>query len=144
MRICRHVSVILVIVISTISYADEKEHKEGLQEILPQFTSAWNKAQVSDFMALFHPDSRLKKSYDTDQRMRRYIDMSFAQMFFVFGEVTNSQIRQYIERKRRFVVQVTYKNKGIIPGTFAVKKYNDKWLIDDFNPDGQLEPELNE
>lgn len=129
---------------STILVADETEEKEGLQEILPQFTFAWNEAQVSDFLLLFHPDSQLKKSYDNDQEMKNYIALNFANLFSVFGEVTDSQIRQYINHKKRFVVRLTYKNKGVIPATFSVKQYEGKWLIDDFNPDGQLEPELNQ
>ncbi len=144
MHIFRKVSIVLVLMMSPLLVAGEAEEKQGLQEILPQFIFAWNKPQISDFLLLFHPDSRVKRLIGTNQKMENYITMNYERLFYVFGEITDSEIRQYIKHKGRFVVQLTYKNKGTIAGTFSVKKHKGEWLIDDFNPDGQLEPELSQ
>jgi hypothetical protein len=144
MRIFRKVSIILILMMSPLLVAAEAEEKQGLQEVLPQFIFAWNTSQISDFLLLFHPDSRVKRLIRTDLKTENYIAMNYERLFYVFGEITGSEIRQYIKNKGRFAVQLTYKKKGTITGTFSVKKHKGEWLIDDFNPDGQLEPELSQ
>lgn len=156
MRTLRHAFAIVLLLPATSALAEtvedikapaeklapaEKE-KNALAEILPQFKKAWNSGVAKDFMDLFHADCPMKKAYENNKER---IERALKEMVDGCGNVESFEIRKYIEKKSRYVVWVKYAKKGLIPGTFAVKcDDKGKWLIWDFNIDGQGEPELKE
>lgn len=124
---------------------DPKEERDALEIILPQFRAAWNSRNADALMSVFHPENRVRKKCGMSDEMKKECMRDFSKTVEAFGEAQGYEIRKYIQRKGRYVVRVTYTKKGVVPGTFAVKRNEDgKWLILDFNIDGQGEPELKD
>jgi hypothetical protein len=136
-----------LIIVTASSLAGEPlaEEKAALEAILPTFQTAWNSGKIADLLALFDPNGRMRKAYDTNADAKTAIETDFAAMVADFGAIKSSEIRVYIERKTRWVVRTTYEKEGVLAGTFAVAKDADgKWWITDLNVDGQGEPELEQ
>lgn len=123
----------------------EAAQKRGLEGVLVQWKTCWNAVDQQGLIALHHPESKLRRAYESKPEARSEITKEFVTMLDECGNITDYEIRKYIGRKKRFVVRVTYKKKSCVPGTFAVRRGDDgSWLVLDFNIDGQGEPELSE
>jgi hypothetical protein len=145
-RVIRVVALVLAAGVSA-ALADEgpADERAALGEVLPKFQTAWNARDMATFIGLFHPDNPMRRAYEKDESAREGMAKQFKALQDAFGDVKSFEIRGYIAKKKRFVVRVTYEKMDVVAGTFAVRK-NDEgaWCVDDFNIDGQGEPELKE
>ncbi|HUT09314.1 MAG TPA: hypothetical protein VMY42_02365 [Thermoguttaceae bacterium] len=124
---------------------NQQTPKEGLEELLPEWKSAWNAVDTDRLFKLYHPDSRIRKLLEDNPAKRKAFDDGMSEAVAEFGKIKSYTIGKYIERKDRYVVKAVYTKKGNLPGTFAVKKVDDgTYRVFDFNIDGQGEPELTQ
>ena len=126
--------------------SDEKfqSEEQALETVLTKWRHAWNKSDAGALLELHHPESRWRKRFDADEDARKKFVEEFGELVGSLGNIDSWKIGKYIERKKRRVVKIRYEKKGTIPGTFALKRSNGVWMIDDFNIDGQGEPELTQ
>jgi hypothetical protein len=125
--------------------ADPAEEKAAIEKLLPKFQEAWNSGEPTEVMGLLDPDSKARQKYEKQTVTKPQVVKEFKRMMAEFGDVESFEIRKYIAAKSCYVVRVKYASKGVIAGTFAVKKNEQGvWALFDINIDGQGEPELKE
>jgi len=113
-------------------------------DILPKWVGSWNSRDIDGVINLHHTDSDVRRGL-AKRNSRKNIEKSFTQTVETFGSIGKFEVRKYIARKKRFVVVISYSEKGRVPGTFQVAtEKNGDWKIMDFNIDGQGEPELTQ
>ncbi len=119
--------------------------RNGLEEIMPKWKSAWNAGDAATLYDLFHPKSSMRMRCESNPDGRKTFAKELAAITEECGQIKSYEVGKYIERKDRYVVKILYARKGRLPGTFAVRQTDTGvYLVFDFNIDGQGEPELEQ
>ena len=135
--------IMIVLMFSPLLGGDEEKLK-ALESILPDFKKVWNAKDFDGYMDLFHSESKMKKYVANDDKKKAEVKEMWLKLVNEAGVIKEQKIGSYIEKNKRYVVKTEYSIKGLIPGTFDLVKVDGKWLLKDFNIDGQGEPELKE
>jgi len=115
------------------AFGDEKAE---LEKILPKWQEAWNKKDVGKLMALHHPNSRLRKAYETNPSAKEAIRAEFESTMAEYGEIQKVTPRKNPGDGQKYSVQITYRKKANASAAVALAADKDGWLIMEFDIDG--------
>ncbi|MGD9128658.1 MAG: hypothetical protein PVH19_14880, partial [Planctomycetia bacterium] len=75
-------------VVAEVEKIDEADQQAGLKELLPQFKVAWNIEKIDEVVDLYHPDSPIRKAYESGQKKRGMtVVEAFAKAKEKFGDI---------------------------------------------------------